>query len=137
MPSAWVSRPGARGVVVRQAQQNEVGMVSLPCSFAAIQAFRCLQKNFDPDLVGHKKIEIRRFRGEVAHQFRLGGDIAGHQRNRPGPFVDAAAPLGGQRLAGRDGLARAVAALAARAPAADWRSSPSSQKVDEMYSPKW
>ena len=99
--------------------RTKLGMVSLPCSRSASQPFRCRRKISTRIWSGTNRLKSGASGGKVAHQFRLGGHVRGDQRDGPGPLVHAAAPLGGHRLARRNGLARAVAALQHRPHAAD------------------
>jgi len=94
------------------------------------------QKNLHTHLIGNHQIEVRGFDGEVADQLLLGGGVGGQQRNSPGPFVLATAPLCGKRLAGRNGIARAIATGQHR-PICASATLAALQKVEEMYSPKW
>ena len=101
--------PRARGVVVGQAQLDEVRAWCLCLARdRRSTASGGAQKDRNANLVGNEQIEVRVFRREVADEFRLGGDVGGDERNGPGPLVDAAAPLGGERLAGSDGFVRAA-----------------------------
>jgi hypothetical protein len=68
----------ARRVIVAQPQKDEVRHGVFALFLFRNPALQMAQEDFDAHLVGHAQFEVRRFLGEVAHQFRLRCDVRGH-----------------------------------------------------------
>ncbi len=77
----------AGGVVVGQAEQDEFGH-GVAAVFKIVEpALEVAEEDFNANLVGDSQLEVGRLGGEVAHEFGLGGDVGGDERNGPGPLV--------------------------------------------------
>ncbi len=90
------------GVVIRQPDGDVVRHGVCARRTVGDPPLKVPQENIQPNLVRHAQVEVRRLRGKVPHQLRLGRHISRQQRNRPRPPVHPATPFRGNLLARLD-----------------------------------
>src|SRR4051812_6965972 len=92
-PSGRLARPGAVGVVIWNPQLDKIRHGVFSLRSIGLPLLQMTEKHLHANLVRHSKIEVRSLRRKVPNKLRLGGLCRCNQRNRPRPFVRAAAPL--------------------------------------------
>jgi hypothetical protein len=91
-------------MVVAQPKQYKVRHGVFALLLIGDPPLQVLHEDIHANLVGHREFKVRRFRGKVTHEFRLGSDVGSDQRNSPRPFVDTTTPLRRERLPGATAL---------------------------------